>query len=202
MPVPRGAGCAGQTLRPDGHVRQSVPQDLIAECATRGRCRPAAAGAPVERWSTRYTYEASDRWRDGCLIISRVAVNDDGKVSPVEAMLDDDRLKVTGPGGPASMPPEVFPTHHWNAGVLGSDAVLNTITGRLDSVQIIRRGEEMVPVNGTMAPATRYAYTGALTNEVWYDSQGRWVKMEFSDKSGATISYVCKSCRGNVTASQ
>ena len=45
-------------------------------------------------------------------------------------------------------------------------------------------------------PATRYAYTGDLDNEVWYDDVGRWVKMRFKGRDGSTIDYVCRRCQG------
>ena len=45
-------------------------------------------------------------------------------------------------------------------------------------------------------PATRFAYSGDLQNEVWYDDAGRWVKMRFKGRDGSTIEYVCRRCQG------
>ena len=44
--------------------------------------------------------------------------------------------------------------------------------------------------------ATRYAYSGELQTEVWYDECGRWVKMRFAGRDGSIIDYVCRQCQG------
>jgi len=44
--------------------------------------------------------------------------------------------------------------------------------------------------------ATHYVYSGELDTEVWYDDEGRWVKMRFKGRDGSTIEYVCRRCQG------
>lgn len=148
----------------------------------------------------RFRYQATDRWRDGCLVDMQVSVDDDGQRTDLTARLDNDRLKVTGPAGIVSAPAEIYPTHHWNAGVVGSEVILNTITGNLGAVRMLDRGVAPVPINGQLLPARHFAYTGDLENEVWYDPQGRWVKMRFKGKDGSTIEYRCETCARNLTA--
>lgn len=148
----------------------------------------------------RYRYEATDTWRDGCLVSLRADVDDDGQRHRVVARLDGGTLQVTGPKAPSSAPLGIFPTHHWNAGVLPSERVLNTITGGIDAVRIVDLGPEPVVVNGQQRTARRYAYTGALQTEVWYDAAGRWVKMRFDGKDGSKIEYLCESCSREQTA--
>ena len=43
--------------------------------------------------------------------------------------------------------------------------------------------------------AQRYRYFGDLSVDIWYDGDGRWVKMQFTAKDGSSIEYVCRSCR-------
>jgi hypothetical protein len=150
----------------------------------------------------RYEYRASDTWRNGCLNGMEVVVNDDGDRHHVNAVADGDRLVIDGPRGRTDVANEIYPTHHWNAGVLGADRVLNTITGRVAEVDIIDKGMETVSVNGESRPARRYAYSGELRTEVWYDERGRWVKMRFAGADGSTIEYVCETCARELTASR
>ena len=89
----------------------------------------------------------------------------------------------------------LFPTNHWNAGVLGQTRVLNTLTGKINNVSILSKGIETVSTENGPIKATRYVYSGDLDNEVWYDDLGRWVKMRFKASDGSTINYVCKSCQ-------
>ena len=42
--------------------------------------------------------------------------------------------------------------------------------------------------------AMRYAYTGDLETEIWYDDKKRWVGMEFVGSDGSHIKYLCKKC--------
>lgn len=147
-----------------------------------------------------YRYAATTRWRDGCLIDMRVTIDDDGTPSTVIATADNDALRVSGPNGVVAAPLDIYPTHHWNAEVIGSEAILNTITGRVGQVRIVDHGVELVAINGQMLPARHYAYTGDLNNEVWYDAQGRWVKMRFEGRDGTRIEYRCDSCSRSLAA--
>lgn len=150
----------------------------------------------------RYEYRAFDTWRNGCLIAMQAWVNNNGDRHEVVASADGDRLIIDGPNGRETARLGIYPTHHWNAGVLRSHAVLNTITGRIAQVRIVDQGVEIVAMNGESGPARHFAYTGDLQNQVWYDERGRWVKMRFQGTDGSTIEYVCEACARNLTASR
>jgi len=42
--------------------------------------------------------------------------------------------------------------------------------------------------------AKKYAYSGDFVTQVWYDSHGRWVKMQFLGRDGSKIEYECIRC--------
>ena len=111
-------------------------------------------------------------------------------------MRSGDRLRIenTTEFFTASVP--LFPTNHWNPEVLRQTRVLNTLTGRINRVRIEPQAQETVATEHGDVPATRYAYTGELETEVWYDDAGRWVKMRFKGRDGSTIEYVCRRCQG------
>jgi hypothetical protein len=148
-----------------------------------------------------YRYEANDVWRDGCLVSMRSNTNDNGTRLSVEAVRDGDQLHISGPKGVGTAPASIFPTHHWHPGVIGSSQVLNTITGTVDRVVMVEHGPQPVAIGSAgMAAARKFAYTGDLTNEVWYDDAGRWVKMRFTAKDGSQIEYRCEDCGVDHTA--
>jgi len=143
-----------------------------------------------------YRYEAIEMWRDGQLDRLTVKVDDDGTPFAIHAVRADNRLSIRHGEDSYSVGVPLYPTNHWNIGVLGENRVLNTLTGRVNRVTIRPVGRETVTTELGDVPATRYAYTGELETEVWYDDAGRWVKMQFTGRDGSTIEYVCRRCQG------
>ena len=91
-----------------------------------------------------------------------------------------------------------MPTNHWNNTVLGHVRVLNTLTGNVNKVKLVPKGQEMIFTERGDVSANRYAYTGDLEDtEVWYDELGRWVKLRFLGRDGTPVEYVCQKCLGD-----
>lgn len=143
-----------------------------------------------------YRYQSDTLWRGDRLTELVANVDDNGDKSAVTATTEGGGLRVSGAGGSYFIESPIFPTNHWHAGVLEQDRVLNTLTGKLNAVDIRPAGRETVPTENGKVPATRYVYSGDLNNEVWYDDAGRWVKMRFAGSDGSTIEYICKLCQG------
>lgn len=143
----------------------------------------------------RYRYTSTDVWRQGCLVSVDATVDENGNQTSVRADAEERRLTIAGPSGIETADAGIFPTNHWHDGVIGAQRVLNTITGKVADVRIVDDGVDWVTVNGETYPARRYHYTGDLRNTVWYDDDGRWVKMRFTAEDGSTIEYVCAQCR-------
>lgn len=150
----------------------------------------------------RFAYSCQSLWTDGMLRRMTATVNDDGDNSAMEVVAEGDVLtirttaKVAAPES-YSTPLPLYPTNHWNVGVLTQDRVLNTLTGRVNEVTITPMGREAVESAQGPIMATRYAYSGELEKtDVWYDDDGRWVKMRFAARDGSMVEYVCRSCQG------
>lgn len=149
----------------------------------------------------RFGYRSSSLWREGRLVEMEALTDDDGEQSRVTALEKNGRLRVSGPAGELSGPLGLFTTDHWNPGVRGSDAVINTITGQVASVIIRDMGADRIEMDAGSRDAARHVYSGDLHDvEVWYDRQGRWVRLRFPDKSGGVIDYRCIRCGMERTA--
>lgn len=142
----------------------------------------------------RYRYVSRSEWEDGRLVRLTAVTDDNGARSRVTATDDGGGLRVEGPAGTLRLPAGTFPTDHWHPGVLGARHVLNTITGAPARVRIEDRGVEAVATATGTVEARRWDYTGDLRNSVWYDAQGRWVRMRFTAADGSSIDYVCRVC--------
>lgn len=150
-----------------------------------------------------YQYESLSLWRDGHLERIEARVDDDGELSTVNAVRESDRMVIeTDQERYVALYP-IYPTDHWNIGVLQSDQVLNTLTGKVNNVVIEEQGREWIETEKGTVEATHYVYSGDIAAEVWYDDSGRWVGLRFTAPDGSEIEYRCRRCQGgpNATAS-
>ena len=143
-----------------------------------------------------FSYLSTARWRDDTIEFLDVDVDDNGELFYLKAWREEDATEIRSSNGQGRISGQIFPTNHWNADVLRASKVLNTLTGKMNNVRIEARGQEYVPTEGGDVKAMRYAYTGELETEVWYDQEDRWVKMRFVGKDGVSIDYVCRKCQG------
>ncbi|MFL2771303.1 MAG: DUF6134 family protein [Rhodospirillaceae bacterium] len=144
----------------------------------------------------KFVFEATGIWQGGALVSIKGNVNDNGKKIKIDAYRDDDgKFFTTGKKGEFVADSWVYPTTHWNIGSVDQSAVLNMLTGNLDKVLVRRLGIETIETLTGSLEAEKFEYTGDLRDtNVWYDREGRWVKMVFTTKSGETIEYVCREC--------
>jgi len=147
-------------------------------------------GIPVYR----FTYRSESLWDQAGLLRLQAETDDDGQESRVVARREEEALRIEGSGGTAEAAAPLFPTDHWHSGVLRETAVLNTLTGRLNEVEIVFEGEESIEAGGETLAARRYSYQGDLQATVWYDREGRWVGLRFLGRDGTPIDYVCRRC--------
>lgn len=141
-----------------------------------------------------FRYRSTAIWRDGRLTDLVATIDDDGEKTTVRALTKGGTLSISGANGPAEWSVPLYPTNHWNAGVLSQSHVLNTLNGDISRVRIESQGRERIQAEGQWVEATRYQYSGDIDTTVWYDDRGRWVKMRFPAKSGSIIEYVCTRC--------
>ena len=147
----------------------------------------------------RFNYRSKANWQKGILNKLSVVVNDDGDKFSFDANKRSGKLVISNMKNSFEAFLPVYPTNHWNAGVLNQKQVLNTLTGELNQVEIIKKGHEVINATNGQIRAMRYAYTGDLQTEIWYDEKNRWVGMQFIGSDGSLIKYVCQKCLGTST---
>lgn len=143
----------------------------------------------------KFRYTAVEYWRQGRLHSLQVDVDDDGDKHRIEAKRNQEKMSVAGPDGPREFSGGIFPTSHWNSTVLRQQRVLNTITGRINNVEITKAAFEDIEVGDGTRLARRYQYSGDLSVTAWYDTAGRWIKLSFMAKDGSQIEYRCVICK-------
>jgi len=144
----------------------------------------------------KYDFESIGYWRDGNLYQLDSNTNDNGKKFEVRATVDENGIfHSIGKKGSFSSNNIVFPTSHWNSSAVDQNLILNTINGQIAKIKVLNRGVQKIQTVTNSIDAELFEYTGELKDtNVWYDKNGRWVKMIFTTKKGETLSYVCREC--------
>ena len=142
----------------------------------------------------RYRYASESAWQNGHMIKVMAVQDDDGDLSRVSALREDHTWTIAGPESQIQFRKILYPTNHWNAGVLTQNEVLDTLTGQVAQVRITPGETEQIKAQGRLVAATPYQYSGDIKVRVWYDQSGRWVKMTFTAKEGSDMEYYCIEC--------
>ena len=108
-----------------------------------------------------YVYASEATWRDGCLVGLTAAIDDNGKESAVRVEGSGQKLTVSGPSGIVQTDRETLPTEHWAYAVVGHEGVINTITGRVNRVDISPAASETVETADGRAISARRMPTRA-----------------------------------------
>lgn len=141
----------------------------------------------------RYDYTSREIWCGEELREIATTVVENGEESRVTAMSTETGLNVLVDDQFVDLvATDIYTTNHWNSGVLSSSEVFNTITGRMNQIEI-----SSAPLVGQDANIKRYRFEGELNIDVAYDQEGRWVGLYFKDKRGADIEFRCVQCGGD-----
>ncbi len=142
----------------------------------------------------RFDYQSEAIWKEGKLQTIDVKIDDDGTSMEIKGKRQPDKFIINGEAREIAHGADIYPTNHWNSGIVGQSQILNTLTGKVNNVAITKTGEETVAVRGGTVRASRYVYDGELKIISWYDRRGRWVKMEFKAKDNSDMVYFCETC--------
>ncbi len=146
------------------------------------------------------SYSSKSLWQDGKLVSLTARTDRNGDQTAVNATAKGSKLLGDGPAGEFSAPLGIYPTDHWNAGVIGSTQLVNTINGRVNDIRLVAGGLEKIMTNRGAVEAMHYKYEGEIKNEVWYDAAGRWVHMSFFGDDGSLIEFRCRQCIPSLSA--
>ena len=140
----------------------------------------------------RYNLDASETWQDGQLVKVDGKVNDDGKKRSVTAVRSGKALKVNGSDFAGTAPEDAVPASHWNIAQTLTRKLLSTEDGEILEIRVDALGRDKIRAAGKTIEANRYRLDSALDVDLWYDDDGRWVKLAFEAR-GQKIEYVLES---------
>lgn len=88
-------------------------------------------------------------------------------------------------------PTPLVPASLWDADLVSSRQVLNTIDGSTDAISVRKIGTETVSTGSGPVKAMHYAVSGGLTRDVWY-ADGKLVHVRFAAEDGSTVDYALR----------
>ncbi len=139
-----------------------------------------------------YRYRANEVWLNDQLSMLNVKTISNKKESQVTAVRKADYLETVDKKGRVhSYPAELMTTHHWYPQLLDQKQVLNSITGKMDSISPESIGSALLDSGGQTVQLEGFRLGGDLDRTIsWYDSKGLWRALEFKAKDGSDIQVV------------
>lgn len=129
----------------------------------------------------RYTHSNTERWENGRLVSIETVTNDNGDNYRVSGRAKGDNFVVSGIEGELTLPGSIIPTSYWQAETVSQSVLLDTQRGVAIDVTTQPKGSD-APNTGT-----KYAMTGDLELQIWYDGQ-ELEKLAF-ETDGVLIEY-------------
>ncbi len=174
--VPASGRLAFDVIRKDRDIGDYVVtfrgsgDDVTVDIATDVHVRVPVIGVAAYRFSQTST----ETWRGGQLAGLTSRTDDNGTPHDI-------RVGATS----------LIPASLWNADMVRSSAVLNTIDGSTDPISVSNLGTENVATGSGTVAATHYALRGGLNRDLWY-AGATLVHVRFAAEDGSQVDYVLR----------
>lgn len=138
----------------------------------------------------RMKHESEEVWVDGRFRSFRGHTVDNGDVFDVAIEPAPDGFKVTRNGESRIVPAGFLPGSPWCTDVLsplGSRTLVDLLKGKVGTVDVVRRPDEPLIIDGKTVTAQHYDMIGELQRESWFDAQGRFLRARVPAKLGPKV---------------
>ncbi len=139
----------------------------------------------------RYRHTAIERWTGDQVTALDTRTDDNGKAFSVSGRREAQGFVVEATGVPRYIAPaNALPATHWNRRELDGPWI-NTQDGKLVRPRVAPQGMETVPTAGAGSiRANRFALSGDVDMDMWYDSLPSWAGLRFKGADGSAIQYI------------
>jgi len=142
---------------------------------------------------TAYRYEQtrSEVWRDRKLVALTSVANDDGTFYDIKGQAGPNGLRVTSRGKSWTLPADSVPASYWNVSMVTtrSSPLIDAQSGTILDATVKKIGQERIWAGGKEIVATHYRLGTKRPRDLWYDAQGRWVKMRAEGRDGSVAEW-------------
>ena len=125
----------------------------------------------------------------GSLVSIETTTNNNGEELFVRGQAVEGGFQVETKEGTQLLSTDIVPTSYWNPRTLQGGELLNTQSGEISKVNMIKRGQDALNIAGRQIAAQRYRMYGDLELDLWYAPDNEWVKIAF-EIDGTKVEYV------------
>ncbi len=138
----------------------------------------------------RYKLRGLEQWRGGQVVAASADCDNNGREAFFRATRGPEGLRVQGSAvAPYVAPDGALPATHWNPAEFDAPMV-NPQDGTLMRPAVARFANEELPLpDGRRINARRFALSGDVRMELWYDEARRWSALRAPGRDGSTIHY-------------
>lgn len=138
----------------------------------------------------RYRHTNDETWEGACLQEIRAETNDNGDSFFVRGMSQNGRMLVQTHSGNWSGEGCFKTFAYWNYDWLTDGRLLNSQTGKVETADIRKIGEETIAVQGVPTQTMhRRVITDKFTIDLWYTLSGKWVALQSTTAKGDVLRY-------------
>ena len=137
----------------------------------------------------RYNHHAQERWANGQVAELSTRTDDNGTAHHVTGRRENTGLVIQADrAAPYTAPADALPATHWNHRELDGPWI-NTQSGELIHPRVTPEAPALVETaNAGRLRVHRYALSGPVTLDLWYDDALNWAGLSFV-KGGAEVRY-------------
>jgi hypothetical protein len=137
----------------------------------------------------RFKQMTTERWSNGHLVNLNATTDNNGTRHKVAVRSSGDQLQLAVDGKTSRLDNEIVPSTLWNPEFLRHSVMLDVGDGTVMPVSVIDNGADTLSLDGNEVQAHHYTLKARYSEGVWYDAQGRLVRVRVIGPDGSIIRY-------------
>ena len=137
-----------------------------------------------------YRQKGRETWENGRLIAYEAEVDDDGDIYRLTARATPKGLVVEGRNGRVVAPPGTMMSGYWNMATVKQTRLVDATEGKILNIAVSGGEAVTVTLGGRAIAARHYRLDGDMKRDLWYDADGRLLKMRSIARDGSVIDTV------------
>lgn len=146
----------------------------------------------------RFKQMTTEHWSNGHLVNLNATTDNNGTRHKVAALSNGDQLQLTVDGKTRRLDNDIVPSTLWNPEFLRHSAMLDVGDGKVMRVSVTDNGVDTLRLGDKEVRAHHYTIEARYSEGVWYDDQGRLVRVRVIGPDGSVILYTPKDSHGAV----
>jgi hypothetical protein len=137
-----------------------------------------------------YRHSNTEIWQGECLQAINATTDDNGERLFVRGEKEDGALVLRTNDGSRTVEGCIRSFAYWDPDLLNSTHLLNSQTGELEPVEVMKLGTSTIDYRGQQVPAMHYIISGEdLSIELWYSTEEEWLALESTLENGKRLRY-------------